>query len=248
VLARLNQYLSSDHNHAGDAFAATLIQPIVVDGIAVAQPGQLVAGEVTEAVPGKRGENVSRLGARLTTITVADGNQVNVQSTLVTSSGPGWSAPDTGAVVGTGAVGATIGAIAGGGTGAAIGAGAGAFAALAGLLMTKGHPTVLSPESVLTFRLTSDVVVNTDRSPQSFRPPEPPQYSQNNGQPRMAQRPPAPGYGAPAPGPYAPGPYYGYPYPYAYPSPYWGYYGPTVVVGGYYGYRGGYYGGYRYHH
>jgi hypothetical protein len=241
-MARLNQLLHSDHNHPGDAFTATLDRPLIVDGFVVARPGDLVAGEVTDAAPGHRGENVSRLGIRLTSITLADGNQIPVQSTLVTSSGPGWSAPDTAAVAGTGAFGAAVGAIAGGGTGAAIGAGAGAFAALAGLLMTKGHPTVLTPESLLTFRITSDVVVDTTRSPQSFRPEEATQYSQND-QPRMVRRPvsaaapgygaPAPGYGAPAPAPYAPAPYYGYPYPYAYPYPY--YYGPSIVIGGYYG-------------
>ena len=245
VIVRLNQLLSSDHNHPGDAFTGTLEQPLVVDGIAVAQRGELVAGVVTEAMPAHRGENVSHLGIGLTNLTMADGNQVNVQSTLVTSSGPGWSAPDTAAVAGTGAFGAAIGAIAGGGTGAAIGAGAGAFAALAGLLLTKGHPTILTPETILTFRITNEVVVNTDRSPQSFRPPDRVQYSQDSQQPPPQDRrgPPPAGYGYPAP---APGPYYGYPYPYAYatgyPYPYWGIYGPSVVIG----VHG--HGGYYHHH
>ncbi|MBV8841198.1 MAG: hypothetical protein JO307_00175 [Bryobacterales bacterium] len=239
VIARLNQLLHSDHNHPGDAFTATLVRPIIVDGFVVGRPGDLVAGEVTDAEPGRRGENVSRLGVKLTSITLADGNQVSVNSTLVTSNGPGWSVPDTATVAGTSAVGATIGAIAGGGVGAAIGAGAGGFAALAGLLMTHGRPTILSPESVLTFRVTNDIPVDTNRSPQSFRPADQNDYTQNNSQPRLTQRsgPGYPGSGYPgsgyaAPGPYAP--YYGYPYSYAYPYPYYGYYGPSVVIGGYY--------------
>jgi hypothetical protein len=237
---RLNQLLSSDHNHQGDGFTATLEQPIVVDGIAVAQAGQLVAGVVTEATVAHRGENVSHLGIGLTNLTLADGNQVNIQSSLVSSSGPGWGAPETATVAGTGAFGAAIGAIAGGGTGAAIGAGAGAFAALAGLLMTRGHPTILTPETVLTFRIANEVAVDTSRSPQSFGPPQPaqgPQYSQGS-QPNLNRRgPPPAGYPAPGPAPYP------YPYASAYPYPYPYVYGPSVVVGvgGYYHGPHGYY-------
>ena len=234
IIVRLNQLLSSDHNHQGDGFTGTLEQPIVVDGIAVAQAGQLVAGEVTDAKVAHRGENVSHLGIALTNLTLADGNQVNIQSSLVTASGPGWGVPETATVAGTGAFGAAIGAIAGGGTGAAIGAGAGAFAALAGLLLTHGHPTILTPETVLTFRITNEVYVDTSRSPQSFHAPQAPQYSQGS-QPQLIRHGPPvayPGPGYPAP---APAPYYGYPYPvaygYPYPYPYWGVYGPSVVIG-----------------
>jgi len=48
VTVRVNQWLSSDRNQQGDAFTATLEQPIVVDGIVVAQRGQTVAGRVSE--------------------------------------------------------------------------------------------------------------------------------------------------------------------------------------------------------
>src|SRR5579872_2126881 len=42
LTVRVNQPLSSDHNQAGDAFSATLLRPVVVDGIVVAQSGQTV--------------------------------------------------------------------------------------------------------------------------------------------------------------------------------------------------------------
>ena len=240
IIVRLNQLLSSDHNHRGDGFTGTLEQPIVVDGIAVAQAGQLVAGEVTDATVAHRGDNVSHLGLGLTNLTLADGNQVNIQSSLVTASGPGWGAPENATIAGTGAFGAAIGAIAGGGTGAAIGAGAGALAALTGLLLTRGHPTILTPETVLTFRITNEVAVDTSRSPQSFGPPQAAHYSQNSQQPNLIRRGPPAGYPAPGPAPY-PYPYaYAYPYPYPYPYAY----GPSVVIG-----VGGYYHGpYGYYH
>ena len=40
LTVRVNQLLSSDHNHAGDAFSASLVKPIVVNGVVVADRGQ----------------------------------------------------------------------------------------------------------------------------------------------------------------------------------------------------------------
>src|SRR5258708_19523730 len=49
LTVRINQPLSSDHNQAGDAFSATLVRPVVVDGFAVAQRGDTVGGRLAEA-------------------------------------------------------------------------------------------------------------------------------------------------------------------------------------------------------
>src|SRR5262249_7256051 len=40
ITVRVDQPLSSDHNQQGDAFSATLVKPVVVDGIVVADRGQ----------------------------------------------------------------------------------------------------------------------------------------------------------------------------------------------------------------
>src|SRR5579871_4124421 len=48
VTVRINQPLSSDRNQAGDAFSATLVKPVVVDGYVVAQTGQTLGGHVVE--------------------------------------------------------------------------------------------------------------------------------------------------------------------------------------------------------
>ena len=219
VTVRLNQALSSDHNQPGDSFTATLERPIVVDGIAVAHRGVTIAGRVSQAQKARHGENLSRLGIELTDLTLADGTQVPIQSELIVRNGQGWNGNDTGAVAGTGALGAVIGAIAGGGTGAAIGAGAGGVAGLIGVLSTHGHPTVLTPEALLTFRINYPVTVATDRAPQAFGPASQAELTQNT-QPRLVRRPPGP-----PPYPYY-GPYYG-PYPYPYYGPYY----PGVVIG-----------------
>jgi len=236
VTVRINQALSSDKNQPGDAFTATLVRPVVVDGFVVAQPGQTLAGRVAEAVKAGRAKGVSHLGIQLTELTFADGQQAPIQSELVTRTGSTSEGRDAAAIGTTTGVGAAIGAAAAGGPGAAIGAGAGAVASTIGVLLTRGNPTIIRPEQVLTFRINSDIVVATDRAPQAFHPVGPADYNQ----PQLQVSRPG-GYAPPAAAPgYAVGyPYvYGYPYGYGYPY----YWGPSVGV-----YFGGYgrYGGYR---
>ncbi len=169
VTVRVSQFLSSDRNQTGDAFAATLAQPLVVDGVVVAQRGQTVGGRVSEALKAGRVEGTSRLGLQLTDLTLADGSNVPIQSQMINRNGPTSVGRDVGAVAGTTALGAAIGAGVGWGRGAAIGAGAGAAAGILGVLLTRGRPTVVYPESTLTFRIDTPVDVATDHAPQAFR-------------------------------------------------------------------------------
>ena len=60
---------------------------------------------------------------------------------------------DAAAIGGTTALGAVIGSAADWGRGAAIGAGAGAAAGIGAVLLTRGRPTEILPETPLTFRL-----------------------------------------------------------------------------------------------
>src|SRR5579884_1018011 len=229
LTVRINQPLSSDHNQPGDAFTATLVRPLVIDGVVIAEPGQTIAGRVTEARKAGRVEGVSRLGVQLTELTLVDGQQVPIQSAMVTRTGPTSVGRDAGAIAGTTAVGAAAGAAADWGRGAAIGAGAGAVAGIVGVLLTRGHATIIYPEQVLTFRVEQPVLISTERAPQVFHyVGSEPMYQQGGyGQGAYGQGPPRPrpGYGAS----YGPG--YGYPPPpppVAYAAPYPYYYGPRL--------------------
>jgi len=237
VTVRANQWLSSDRNQQGDTFTATLEQPLIVDGFVVAQRGQTVTGRVTDAQKAGRVEGTSRLGIELTDLTLVDGQTVSVQSQMIDRKGPTSEGRDAAAVGTTTALGAIIGAGADWGRGAAIGAGAGAAAGIIGVLLTRGRPTVIYPESVLTFRVEQPITVATARAPQAFQLADRGDYSRA---PSFANRPPAS-----APVPYAPAPYAAAPYAYGAPYPY--YSGFSLYVGPSYGYwRGrGYYGGYR---
>jgi hypothetical protein len=232
ITARIGQPLSTDHNQVGDAFTAHLAQPIVVDGVVVAERNQTVYGRV-DGVEKQSSSHPSRLALEITSITLNDGNQLPVHSSLSTRTGTSTPAGvQAGTVAATTGAGAIIGGAVGWGTGAAIGAGAGAVAGLAGVLLTRNHPTVVYPETPLTFAVDAQAVISTTRAPQAFRFVGPEDFDQQPVNAQLRPRPaPRPVYGAPY-GPYAyPAPY-PYPYPYAYaPYPYWG---PSVgvVVGG----------------
>jgi hypothetical protein len=233
ITVRVNQVLSSDHNHPGDAFSATLVKPLVVDGVVVADRGQTIGGRVAETKKAGMVEGTSKLGVQLTDLTLTDGQNLPVSTPLISRTGSTSVDRDAAAIAGTTAVGAMAGAAADWGRGAAIGAGAGAAAGIIGVLLTRGRPTVIYPEQVLTFRLESPVSFTTDRAPQAFRYVEPGDYQQ----PSDLQHRPAPQMRVATPAPY----YYGGPYLYR-PGyyPYY-YYGPSV--GFYFG--RGYYRGWR---
>jgi hypothetical protein len=254
VTVRMNQWLSSDRNQQGDTFTATLDQPVVVDGVVVAQRGQTVYGRVSEAQKAGRVEGTSRLGVQVTQLTLVDGDQAPVQSQMVTRNGQTSVGRDAAAIGVTTGLGAAIGAGVNGGVGAGVGAGAGAVVGIIGVLLTRGRPTVIYPESVLTFQIQAPVEIATDRAPQAF------QYVNSQadygrypgGQPPLASCYNC-GAGAPPPPAYGYGPAYpaypAYP-PYAYGYPYYPYYGGFgVFVGpGFYGrgfYGGGFRGGFR---
>jgi hypothetical protein len=228
VRVRVDEWLSTDRNVTGDNFGAVLDQPIVVNGWVVARRGQAQTGRVSIVNRGGHGGGASQLGVELPELTLVDGQQVALQTQLFQTSAGNSQGRNVAAVGTTTGVGAVIGAIAGGGTGAAIGAGVGATAGIIGVMSTPGRPTVIPPETLLSFRLQTPVTISTANSQFAFQPVTQSDYDSHSAQsrPRMARPGPPPGY-YPYPYPYA----YGYPYPW-YPAPFVGF--------GYYGRFGGY--------
>jgi hypothetical protein len=250
VRVRVNEWLSSDRNVTGDGFSAVLDQPIVVDGWVVARRGQSESGRVSEAKKAGRVSGTSELGLELTDLTLVDGQQLLVQTQLLQSSAGTSHGQDAATIGSTTGVGAVIGAVADGGRGAAIGAGAGAAAGIIGVLATRGKPTIIFPETVLTFRLQAPVNISTEKSQFAFQPVTQGDYDSrspnNNNRPQRLAGPGRPGY--PPPPPYS---YYGYPYAYSYPYSYpYAYYPAPFAFGFYGGYGfgarfGGFRGGFR---
>lgn len=228
IAVRVNDMVSSNSSQVGDLFSATLLQPLIADGVVVARRGQMVTARVTDVVKAGKVKGTSRLGVELVELTLADGRNVDIRTQLAQYKG-GTSKSNDATTIGmaTGG-GAAIGAIADGGFGAAVGAGAGAAAGVLGVLLTSGRQTVLYPEDTLTFRLADPVMISTERAPLAFRYARQEDY--DTAQPRTPslrrreQRPPYyAGWGYPG---WGWGPYWGPGW-----GPGWGgYYGPTVVV------------------
>jgi hypothetical protein len=246
LTVRINEPLSSDHNKVGDIFSATLTQPVIALGIVVARYGQTATGRVVEAKKAGKISGVSRLGITLTNLTLVDGQTVPIQSQLLLRNGPTSVGRDVAGVAGATGFGAAVGAAANWGKGAAIGAAVGAAAGTIGVLLTRGYPTVVEPETLLTFEVTAPLTIETNNAPQAFRFVEPSDYQPGQTPPQQVAA-----YPAPTPPSY-PYPYYYRPYPpplysyyYPYYYPYWGYpyfYGPSFSFffgyPGYYHYRG----------
>ncbi len=225
VTVRVSQMLSSEQNVAGDGFTAELQQPIVVDGWVVARRGQTVLGRVAVAQKAGRIKGTSQLGVELSNLVLVDGQQLPIRTQLQQASAGTTQGRDTQAIGTTTGLGAIIGAAAGEGKGAAIGAGAGAAAGIAGVLLTRGRPTVIPPEATLTFQLEHPLTFSTQRSRPAFRQVTQPDYDNGNTLRRRPQR-------FAVASPYPPPPYWDY-YP-------WGYYYPSSVYFGYYGFGRGF--------
>ncbi len=207
IQVRVSQFLSSDQNRTGDSFSAELQQPLVVDGWVVARRGQTVLGRVSLAQRAGRVRGVSQLGVELAQLVLVDGQQLPIRTQLLQTSGGTSQGRDAQAIGTTTGVGAAIGAAVGGGKGAAIGGAAGAAAGVAGVLLTRGRPTEIPPETLLTFQLEFPLAFSTERSVPAFRSVAPEDY--NGGQLRRRPEHFAVAH-------YPPPPYWGY-YP-------WGYY------------------------
>jgi hypothetical protein len=220
ITVRADQPLSSDKNHQGDYFRGTIVQPVVMNGFVLAPRGQSVTGVVTEAQKAGRVEGTSRLGLELTEIGLADGRQIQVKTTLMERRGNTSYGRDAAAIGATTATGAAIGAAVNGGVGAGVGAAAGVVASTIGVLLTRGRPSIVYPEQVLSFRLANSVTVD---GTEAFQPVTNQDYGQ------ASQRRPGPGYGQ---GYGAPPPGYGPP-PYPY-GPYYNFYGGFGPYSGYF--------------
>jgi hypothetical protein len=156
---RLRQLISTDRQSVGDPFAATLDQPIVIDGFVIADKGSNVRGKISSLDAPGRVKGRAAISLELTEINTTDGQRVDIHTDTYRNEATSGKKGDA-TKVGAGAViGAVIGAIAGGGKGAAIGAGVGGAAGGGAVLATKGEDVRLTSETMLTFRLTQNVTL-----------------------------------------------------------------------------------------
>ena len=159
INTRMLERVSSDVHGSGDTFAATLSEPLVVDGFVIADRNARCEGTVVESTKAGRVKGLSSISIALTRLTTADGQKIAIETKSFVKKGPDTTRQDA-AKVGVGAaIGAAIGAIAGGGKGAGIGGAVGGGAGAGKVIVDRGKPAELPVETRVSFRLNSAVTV-----------------------------------------------------------------------------------------
>lgn len=159
IAVRLAETISSETIKTGDAFHATLADPIILNGFVIAEKGARVTGRVVDSTRAGRVKGTAALTLELVDFASTDGQRVEVKTETFTREGPTSKGSDAAKVGAGAAVGAALGAIFGGGKGAAIGAASGAGAGAGTVALTRGKPAVLEVETRIPFQLKSSVTI-----------------------------------------------------------------------------------------
>ena len=146
--------VSADKSQAGDSFAASLTQPVVINGKTILAKGTKVRGRVVDAQESGRVKGLASLKLTLTEV-VHNGKPIEISTKTYTAVAEKSTKRDAAIVGGAAGVGAAIGAIAGGGKGAAIGAAAGGAGGTGTVLATKGNEVRYGAEHLLSFTLSA---------------------------------------------------------------------------------------------
>lgn len=156
----LDEGVGSKTSTPGQPFAATVEDPVEVDGKVVIPKGARASGIVKDAKAAGRFKGGAVLELALTSVTLGNKDyEIQTSAPALTTKGKGKR---TAALVGGGAGGgAAIGAVAGGGKGAAIGALIGAAAGTGGAGLTGNRDITLPAETALSFKLLQPLEIRS---------------------------------------------------------------------------------------
>ena len=156
LVVRMIEGVDSQVNRVGQTFAASLDEPVMLNGETVIPRGADVVVKLVDARESGKLTGRAELTMDLVSVKV-DGRMVDLNTQTVSRESASRGARTAKVAGGTAALGAIIGAIAGGGKGAAIGAGAGAAAGAGAEVVTSGQRVKIPSETRLTFVLDNAV-------------------------------------------------------------------------------------------
>ena len=158
----LDQAVGSKISTPGQAFSATVQEPVEVDGRVAIPKGARASGIVKDAKPSGRFKGGAVLSLTLTSISVKN-EEYNIQTTSPVETSKGKGKRTAGLVGGGAGGGALIGGLAGGGKGALIGGLIGAAAGTGGAGLTGNRDITLPAETRLTFKLVEPLEIKHRR-------------------------------------------------------------------------------------
>jgi hypothetical protein len=156
LVVRMIDGVDSERNGIGETFAASLDEPVMINGQPAIPRGSDVIVKLVDSKESGKLTGRAEVALNLQSIKV-NGRAVDVNTQSVSRVSDPRGARTAKVAGGTAAVGAIIGAIAGGGKGAAIGAGAGGAAGAGVEMATKGQRVRIPSETRLTFVLDNPV-------------------------------------------------------------------------------------------
>jgi hypothetical protein len=156
LVIRMIDGVDSERNSVGQTFAASLDEPVVIDGRTVIPRGADVVVKLVDAKESGKLTGRTTLTLDLMSLKV-DGRMVDVNTETVTEESSSRGSRTAKVAGGTAVLGTIIGAIAGGGKGAAIGLGSGAALGAGAEILTKGQRVRIPSETRLTFVLENAV-------------------------------------------------------------------------------------------
>lgn len=156
IVVRMIDGVDSQTNSVGQTFAASIDEPVMLNGDTVIPRGADVVVKLVDSKESGKLAGRSELTLDLVSVKV-NGRPVDINTQTVSRESASRGERTAKVAGGAAALGAIIGAIAGGGKGAAIGAGAGAAAGAGAEVVTKGQRVKIPSETRLTFVLDTPV-------------------------------------------------------------------------------------------
>ncbi len=150
---RLIDSVSSAGHRVGDPFVAGLDEPLVLNGVTIAEKYARVEGRVVEARRGGRIQGRAGISLALVRLHAADGRKLEIATAPHVQTARSTVKKDAAKVGILTGIGAAAGAIIGGGKGSAIGAAGGAGAGGGTVAATRGTAAVIPTETRVTFYL-----------------------------------------------------------------------------------------------